>query len=82
VHPCEEHFLTMFGVALCDSPDRRSPAGEPSTALPMRRERSPSHLLFDVQLQRQHLIVLSRTEHRTCAFFLMLDHSTQRVYRL
>ena len=29
-----------------------------------------------------HLILLSRTEYRSCAVFLMLDHSTRRVYRL
>jgi hypothetical protein len=29
-----------------------------------------------------HLILLSRTEYRSCAVFLMLDHSTHRVYRL
>ena len=29
-----------------------------------------------------HLLLLSRTEYRSCAVFLMLDHSTHRVYRL
>ena len=29
-----------------------------------------------------HLTLLSRTEYRSCAVFLMLDHSTRRVYRL
>jgi hypothetical protein len=29
-----------------------------------------------------HLFLLSRTEYRTCAVFLMLDRDTQRVYRL
>lgn len=29
-----------------------------------------------------HLTLLSRTEYRSCAVFLMLDHSTNRVYRL
>jgi hypothetical protein len=29
-----------------------------------------------------HLLLLSRTEYRTCAVFIMQDHSTRRVYRL
>jgi hypothetical protein len=29
-----------------------------------------------------HLLLLSRTEYRSCAVFLMQDHSTRRVYRL
>jgi len=29
-----------------------------------------------------HLLLLSRTECRTCVVFLMQDHSTRRVYRL
>ena len=29
-----------------------------------------------------HLLLLSRTEYRTCVVFLMQDHSTHRVYRL
>ncbi len=29
-----------------------------------------------------HLFLLSRTEYRSCAVFLMQDHSTRRVYRL
>lgn len=29
-----------------------------------------------------HLLLLSRTEHRSCAVFLMRDDSTHRVYRL
>ena len=29
-----------------------------------------------------HLLLLSRTEHRTCVVFLMKDDSTRRVYRL
>ena len=29
-----------------------------------------------------HLLLLSRTECRSCAVFLMQDHSTRRVYRL
>jgi len=29
-----------------------------------------------------HLSLISRTEYRSCAVFLMRDHHTQRVYRL
>jgi hypothetical protein len=29
-----------------------------------------------------HLFRLSRTEYRSCALLLMLDHDTRRVYRL
>jgi hypothetical protein len=29
-----------------------------------------------------HLLLLSRTEYRTCVVFLMKDDSTRRVYRL
>jgi len=29
-----------------------------------------------------HLLLLSRTEYRSCAVFLMQDDSTRRVYRL
>ena len=29
-----------------------------------------------------HLTLLSRTEYRSCAVFMVLDHSTRRVYRL
>ena len=29
-----------------------------------------------------HLILISRTEYRSCAVFLMKDDSTHRVYRL
>jgi hypothetical protein len=29
-----------------------------------------------------HLFLLSRTEYRSCAVFVMLDRDTQRVYRL
>ena len=29
-----------------------------------------------------HLFLLSRTEYRSCAVFLMQDRDTQRVYRL
>jgi hypothetical protein len=34
------------------------------------------------QLQRNHLLLLSRTEYRKCAVFLLRDLDTQRVYRL
>ncbi|MBI1956164.1 MAG: hypothetical protein HYS38_07195 [Acidobacteria bacterium] len=58
----------------------------PSTALPMRRERSIAlplsscFLMFN--FSANHLTLLSRTEYRSCAVFLLLDHSTHRVYRL
>ena len=29
-----------------------------------------------------HLFLLSRTEYRSCAVFLLQDHDTKRVYRL
>jgi hypothetical protein len=29
-----------------------------------------------------HLLLLQRMEYRSCVVFLMLDHSTHRVYRL
>jgi hypothetical protein len=29
-----------------------------------------------------HLFLISRTEFRSCALLLMLDHDTRRVYRL
>jgi hypothetical protein len=29
-----------------------------------------------------HLFLLSRTEHPSCAVLVMLDHDTRRVYRL
>ena len=29
-----------------------------------------------------HLFLLSRTEYRSCAVFVLLDRDTQRVYRL
>jgi hypothetical protein len=29
-----------------------------------------------------HLFLLSRTEYRSCAVFLLEDHDTRRVYRL
>ena len=30
----------------------------------------------------KHLTLLSRTEYRSCAVFMVFDHSTHRVYRL
>ena len=57
----------------------------PSTALPMRRERflrSPSRLHSMFNFSANHLTLLSRTEYRSCAVFMVLDHSTRRVYRL
>ena len=36
--------------------------------------------MFD--FSANHLLLLSRTEYRSCAVFLMQDHSTRRVYRL
>ena len=57
----------------------------PSTALPMRRERfprSPSHLHYMFNFSANHLTLLSRTEYRSCVVFMVLDHSTYRVYRL
>jgi hypothetical protein len=29
-----------------------------------------------------HLVLISRTEYRSCAVFLLQDHSTRRIYRL
>ena len=29
-----------------------------------------------------HLFLISRTEYRSCALLLMLDHDTRRLYRL
>ena len=57
----------------------------PSTALPMRRERfwrSRFHYLSMFNFSANHLTLLSRTEYRSCAVFMVLDHSTHRVYRL
>ncbi len=57
----------------------------PSTALPMRRERfprSPSYLHSMFNFSANHLTLLSRTEYRSFAVFMVLDHSTRRVYRL
>ena len=49
----------------------------------MRRERfprSPSTSRFN--FSANHLTLLSRTEYRSCAVFMVLDHSTHCVYRL
>ena len=57
----------------------------PSTALPMRRERFPRPVLPSPPMfnfSANHLTLLSRTEYRSCAVFMVLDHSTRRVYRL
>ncbi len=57
----------------------------PSTALPMRRERSgaPPLAFFSMfNFSANHLMLVSRTEYRSCAVFLMHDHSTHRIYRL
>ncbi len=35
-----------------------------------------------VNFSANHLLLLSRTEYRSWAVFLMQDHSTRRVYRL
>ena len=37
---------------------------------------------FHVHFSANHLLLLSRTEHRICAVFHMQDNSTHRVYRL
>ena len=58
----------------------------PSTALPMGREAAaPAPLLSPSSMfnfSANHLFLLSRTEYRSCAVFLMQDRDTQRVYRL
>jgi hypothetical protein len=41
---------------------------------------SPIHPMFNFSANR--LFLLSRTEYRTCAVFLLQDRDTQRVYRL
>ena len=38
------------------------------------------HPMFN--FSANHLFLLSRTEYRSCAVFLMQDRDTQRVYRL
>ena len=57
----------------------------PSTALPMRRERfprSPCRHFSMFDFSAKHLTLLSRTEYCSCGIFMVLDHSTRRVYRL
>ena len=57
----------------------------PSTALPMRRERfprSPLTLISMFNFSANHLTLLSRTEYRSCAVLMVLDQSTHRVYRM
>lgn len=40
----------------------------------------PSCVMFN--FSANHLLLVSRTEYRSCAVFLMRDDSTRRVYRL
>jgi hypothetical protein len=40
----------------------------------------PFFLMFN--FSANHLFLLSRTEYRSCAVFLLQDRDTQRVYRL
>jgi hypothetical protein len=56
----------------------------PSTALPMGRGDNPPPLYFlpMFNFSANHLFLLSRKEYRSCAVLLLLDHDTQRVYRL
>ena len=63
---------------------RRSPSGNPSTALTMGREPFWVPLLLPpmFNFSANHLLLLSRTEYRSCVVFLMRDDSTRRVYRL
>src|SRR5262249_2814200 len=67
-----------------DIPRRRSPPGNPSTALTMGREPFwfPLQLPPMFNFSANHLLLLSRTEYRSCVVFLMRDDSTRRVYRL
>jgi hypothetical protein len=44
--------------------------------------RSPRFRAFMFNFSANHLFLLQRTEHRTCAVLLVLDGDTQRVYRL
>src|SRR5208337_1126310 len=76
------------GAALWRYPARRSPSGNPSTALSagagvmnFRSLVLPSLFLM-FNFSANHLLLLSRMEYRTCAVFLMQDDSTRRVYRL
>ena len=66
-------------------PARRSPPGNPSTALPMGAGASASRFcrsLLHVQLQRQSSVPALADGIPSCAVFLMQDLDTQRVYRL
>jgi hypothetical protein len=46
------------------------------------RARTLAYLSSMFNFSANHLLLLSRTEHRSCAVFLMMDDSTRRVYRL
>jgi hypothetical protein len=46
------------------------------------RFRRPLTISFMFNFSANHLTLLSRTEYRSCAVFMVLDHSTHRVYRL
>ena len=52
--------------------------GRPNSRL--RLDASPASPMFN--FSANHLFLLSRTEYRSCAVFLMQDRDTQRVYRL
>ena len=56
----------------------------PSTALPTGRELRLPLVVFPsmFNFSANHLLLLSRTEYRSCAVILLQDHSTRRVYRL
>jgi hypothetical protein len=56
----------------------------PSTALPTGRGLQLPLVVFPpmFNFSANHLLLLSRTECRSCAVFLMQDRSTRRVYRL
>jgi DNA replication protein DnaC len=56
----------------------------PSTARPIGRELRLPLVVFPsmFNFSANHLLLLSRTEYRNCAVFLMQDHATRRVYRL
>lgn len=48
-----------------------------------RRSRDLRPLYFPMfNFSANHLFLLSRTEYRSCAVFLLQDRDTQRVYRL
>src|ERR1022692_469394 len=69
-----------------DIPGRRSPPGNPSTALPRAGggfgSRSFASFPHMFNFSANHLLLLSRTEYPKCAVFLLRDLDTQRVYRL